>query len=344
MKLEGYRWDWAESAPLASAVLTHHEVVFAVKQATEELTPTLISVSDPASTKFGKHFDFAAIGELTANRAATAAVESYLRETGAKILRTTPHGEYVRATAPLAVWNELLAADFKTFQHVESGRTVARTRDYTVPAEIAAHVAFVGYTTELPPSRGASFVAEPTPSVGGVDPALLHSFYDIGTATCGTGTLSTIAVFEGDDQNYSPNDLAGFQSLNMLPAQPVAKVVGGHNSSTICQQNPQACGEADLDVQYAMAVAQECPMTYFYINNDTSPFVAWAEAVAAEVDPAKVSSISYGEIEQNMYASSRSDAPTLPSLARTRALFLIRSSLLRSAAPPPRRAQGHRLA
>jgi hypothetical protein len=41
-------------------------------------------------------------------------------------------------------------------------------------------------------------------------------------------------------------------------------------------------------------------MTYMYIDNDTSPFVAWAEAVAADSSPALVHSISYGEIEQNM--------------------------------------------
>ena len=304
MKLEGYRWDWTESAVVASAAPAQHEVVFAVKQATEQLTPTLMAVADPASARFGNHLDFAAIGELTANPSATAAVESYLRATGATIVRTTPHGEYIRAAAPLVLWNDILEADFKTFQHAESGRTVVRTREYAVPAELAAHVAFVGYTTELPPSRTAAFVTEPKAGLGagsaGVNPPLLHSFYDIGSATCGTGTESTIAVFEGDDQNYSPSDLAGFQSLNMLPAQTVAKVVGGHNSSAQCARDPQACGEADLDVQYAMAVAQECPMTYFYINNDTSPFVAWAEAVAAEVSPALVHSISYGEIEQNM--------------------------------------------
>ena len=39
-------------------------------------------------------------------------------------------------------------------------------------------------------------------------------------------------------------------------------MIGGHNISDACVKNPQTCGEANLDVQYMMAVSPGAPMTY----------------------------------------------------------------------------------
>ena len=303
MRLEGYRNDWAAAAnhfEVDELSTTIHETVFAVKQNQDNLLPTLYSVSDPASPSFGHHLSFAELGSLVESKHSTNAVTSYLQNNGATIVSTTPHGEYIRASATLKVWNKLLQAHYQTYTDGRT-RTIVRTPKYEIPAELIDHVSFVGYTTELPPSKVPKVIKTKgitKPMVGGVTPSLLHSFYEIGSAK--GSQASTIAVFEGDDQNYSPTDLASFQSLYQLPSQPVAKVIGGHNSSAVCNSNPQTCGEADLDVQYAMAMAQGSPMTFWYINNDTSPFVAWAEAVAAEKTPALVHSISYGEIERNM--------------------------------------------
>jgi len=302
MRLDGYRNDWAPAFSSSEGVDTNelHETVFAVKQSNDKvLLETLYSVSDPQSPDYGKHLTFEQMGKLVRSDASTQKVQSYLRSKGASITSVTPHGEYVRASCSVQCWNDILAADYQHFTHQETGRTILRTKQYEVPSVLAGDVSFVGYTTELPPSRVPKLpLTLSSPEVGGVSPSLLHSFYDIGTAKGSAD--STIAVFEGDDQNFSPTDLSSFQSLNMLPAQSVAKVIGGHNISSVCNANPQTCGEADLDVQYGMAIAQESPMTYWYINNDTSPFVAWAEAVAAESKPALVHSISYGEIEKNM--------------------------------------------
>ena len=299
MRLDGYRSDWSPSTD-ASLTTTNtavlHETVFAVKQNNPELlTSTLYAVSDPASPDYGKHLSFEQLGDLVQATTSTKTVQSFLTHHGATIVSTTPHGEYVRAKASVAVWNKLLNANYQTF--TDGDRNILRTAEYDVPKELHAHVAFVGYTTELPPSKVPKVELQ-KPLVGGVSPSLLHSFYEIGNAKGSAD--STIAVFEGDDQNYSPTDLSSFQSLNMLPPQKVSRVIGGHNDSATCNAKPQSCGEADLDVQYAMAVAQGSPMTYWYINNDTSPFVAWAEAVAGEANPALVHSISYGEIERNM--------------------------------------------
>ena len=43
--------------------------------------------------------------------------------------------------------------------------------------------------------------------------------------------------------------------------------LGGHVSNSACAVNRQNCGEANLDVQYIMAVSQITPTTFFYWNS-----------------------------------------------------------------------------
>lgn len=298
MLLEG-RDDWVSgSAPFSDQIV--HELVFAIAQANpDQLFNKLMSVSDPSSPTYGQHLSHAEIGRIVSNPGATTQVKDWLIAGGAEILRTTPHGEYIRARASVGAWNSRLNATFQTF--VNGDATILRTQSYTIPVELEVAVAFIGYAADLPPSKIPKLLPiklVETPAVGGVTPSLLKQQYQIGDAK--GSEASTLCVFEGDDQNYSPSDLTAFQSLYMLPTQSVAKDIGGHNQSSECNSKPQSCGEANLDVQYAMAVAPHSPMTYWYIANDTSPFVAWAEAVAADPSPPLVHSISYGEMEKYM--------------------------------------------
>ena len=254
MRLDGFRTDWRIHEVPSPAQL--HECVFAVKQGNlERLTSELLAVSDPTSPRYGAHLDFNSVGALVKNPEATANVTAFLSARGGTIVKQTPHGEYIRVVAPVGVWNEMLDAEFAVHNHATTGQQILRTTSYSIPAELTDHVAFISHTVELPPTRVHSIVSDQSDAVGkvavgGVNPALISSFYEIGDAT--GSNASTIAVFEGDNANYSPSDLASFQSLYMLPPQKVAKVIGGHNLSATCNSNPQACGEADLDVQYAM--------------------------------------------------------------------------------------------
>ena len=51
--------------------------------------------------------------------------------------------------------------------------------------------------------------------------------------------------------------LRSFLSFYSLPADTVAKDIGGHADDAACVSNPQSCGEANLDVQYIMAVSSQ---------------------------------------------------------------------------------------
>lgn len=63
--------------------------------------------------------------------------------------------------------------------------------------------------------------------------------------------------------------------------------------STACTSNPNNCGEANLDVQYIMGVAQGIPLTFWSIPaSDSTPYLDWITAVAADSNAPLVQSVS----------------------------------------------------
>ena len=109
-------------------------------------------------------------------------------------------------------------------------------------------------------------------------------------------------VYESIGQTMSASDLAYFQHYFNLTVQTVSTVIGGHSSDRVCKQNPDDCVEANLDVQYMMAVAPHVPTTYYYWGGQDF-MVDWLVQVAAMHSPPKVISISYGMDEQYLTTS-----------------------------------------
>lgn len=100
-------------------------------------------------------------------------------------------------------------------------------------------------------------------------------------------------------QYYSPADLSTFQKTFNLPQDPVDNVVGGYESDAQCVADANNCAEANLDVQYLLAVSQLTPTTYWY-ESSVDSFLAWIQAVAADPNPPLINSISYGSIETSL--------------------------------------------
>jgi len=103
-----------------------------------------------------------------------------------------------------------------------------------------------------------------------------------------------MGVFEALGQSYADADLAQFQSDYDLPRVKVAKIIGPNDPSS-CQSDPNNCVEAELDVEYILAMAQNAPLTYWSIKNENGDiFLDWIQAVAKVTNPPQVFSISYG--------------------------------------------------
>lgn len=288
---------------LGQAVPTvEHEVIFVVKQKNlDKLETILYEVSDPKSPKYGNHLTRAQVAELTANPEATESVKKFLNEHGVNVVKTTPHGEYITAKAPIATWESLFSTKFYNFQHEEkSTKPVVRALEYSLPKDLLSAVEGVYGTTQLPDRKAPRphvALKESTAAAGTVTPAFLNSYYHVTTNT-GNG-LGSQAVFESLEQYYSPNDLLTFEAKYGIPAQNVTEDIGGYVSDQQCIDSANNCAEANLDVQYLIGMAQDVPTTYWY-DGATDSFFDWITAVAASPSPPLVNSISYGAVEPEL--------------------------------------------
>lgn len=128
-----------------------------------------------------------------------------------------------------------------------------------------------------------------------VTPALLNRYYNIHSND--GGNRGSQAVYETIGQTVSPSDLTLFQKKFGLPVQAMAHIIGGHSNNHACQTNHgNDCIEANLDVQYLMAVAQSVPTTYYYWAGEDF-LLEWILQVAEMTAPPLVFSISYGADE-----------------------------------------------
>ena len=132
----------------------NHEVIFVIKQKNmEQLTRFLHDVSDPSSDIYGQHMSHAAVANLTSNPQGRETVLEYLHATGATVVAETLSGEYITATAPITVWEEMFKCEFYMFHQTQENdiiRKVVRTESYSIPAVLNNHVDSVFNTVEMP--------------------------------------------------------------------------------------------------------------------------------------------------------------------------------------------------
>lgn len=71
---------------------------------------------------------------------ALAAVNSWLSSNNVTATSSGASGDWLTATVPISKANDLLGANYETFQHLDSGKSYARTLSYSLPADVAAHI------------------------------------------------------------------------------------------------------------------------------------------------------------------------------------------------------------
>ncbi|KAJ1424378.1 peptidase S8/S53 domain-containing protein [Ochromonadaceae sp. CCMP2298] len=250
---------------------------------------------------YGHFLNRQEVANLTSNSQATLSVTKFLLSNGVEVVKSTPHGEYITARAQISQFEKMFATTFYSFRH-NAGQQIERATHYSLPSELYEHVSAVFNTVQLPARtapKKALRLAE-AGKAGSVTPALLNSYYDI-TTNRGSSKASQ-SVFESLGQYYSPADLSLFETNYGLPQEVVAEDIGGYVSDSECVSDANTCIEANLDVQYMIAVSQVTPTTYWY-SGAVDSFLAWIQDVAASENPPLVNSISYGAIESELPAT-----------------------------------------
>lgn len=102
------------------------------KLTVQELDRQLLEVSDPRSSKYGKHLSRADVAFLTANQKATNSVSAILKSIrGVEVQKVTTYGEYITAKASIQVWEQLFKSKFYSFY--TNGYVVNRMKEYHIP-------------------------------------------------------------------------------------------------------------------------------------------------------------------------------------------------------------------
>jgi tripeptidyl-peptidase I len=293
-----------------------HEVVFVIHQKNiVELTEFLHDVSNPLSENYGQHLLQEEIVRLTRNQEARDAVVSYLHANGASVVSETLSSEYITARAPIAIWEELFNCKFYLYHQTDENRvvnTLVRTESYSIPAILGHHVDSVFNTVQMPYRQSTMAEREVIQNTGKlnleasgkyISPSLLKSYYDLGSGT--SCNASTQCIYASYDHTFSPSDLSKFQTTYGTKKQSVKSVIGTPTSLSVCNATPELCIEANLHVQYLLAVSPDSPTTFWY--SDLDGFSSWLVEVASSKDPPLVININYF-VEEPYVSGSELDA------------------------------------
>ena len=282
----------------------YHTVVFARKQKNVEvLKKILMDVSEPTSKKYGQHLTKDKIASLSKNPEAVDSILKYLAKNNIHDVNTTRYDDYIIATATVQAWEEVFSTEFFEFSMSQRpGLKFVRSLHYSLPEELVDHVDTVFNTVQLPDHNAGrrlhfervSMNEKKTMATGETNPDLLNSFYNIQDNT--GNSLTNQAVYAILDQEFSPSDLTTFQNYYGLPQEGISSDVGGHVANDACVADPNNCIEANLDVQYIMAVARSVPTIYYYWTGE-DVWLDWIVAVASMSDPPDIFTISYGSYE-----------------------------------------------
>jgi tripeptidyl-peptidase I len=295
-----------------------HEVVFVVKEKNlDELKRILYDISDPASANYGNHMSFEEIENLVSNPAAHQEVVTYLTAAGATVMQGATRGECITARAEVGVWERMLNTEFHSYSKVGvasvSGRSdFIRTEQYSVPAGLDDHVAFVMNTVQVPVTRfQRDFLDNHHP----IEPSKKSRFSEASTSYDGFTSIdqmltryniadntghprATQAALELFGQKFCPEDLVSFQQLYNIPLIPANKTYLPmvYTAAQCAAAGIDICVESNIDIQYLIALANT-PTIHYYSTLNT--FAEWAQFTAnAGVQPPLIISVSYGDDER----------------------------------------------
>lgn len=256
-----------------------HEVIVAVKQRNlEALHDLLMERSSPRSATYQQWLTFEEVGEMTSNVPAATAVKAWLSDSGATVTWASAHQDYIKATATIEVWENLLNANFY-YYHDESVKNKSgkpkvfiRSQEYSIPQSLEEHIECIFNTVQAPPVINKSYHVGPEKkfktSLRGSDVkvnaftapdvtvSFLNSFYGI-SSNIGNANQNQ-SVFETAEQYFSPTDLTSFQSYYGLTVQKAIDVGGFKTSSCSLTSTGNNCDEGNLDIQYIMGISQVC--------------------------------------------------------------------------------------
>ncbi|KAJ7831016.1 family S53 protease [Mycena olivaceomarginata] len=267
------------------------------------LEKALYDVSTPSSSNYGNHLSKDEVNAFLAPTTdAAAAVQAWLGSHGLVATKSSSAGDWLSLTLPVSKANEILSAKYETFEHTASGKTYARTLSYSLPAEVADHVAAVHpASTFNNPVSVKPILSSPKPTSN-----LASSPSTASPRPPATESSNSIAVAGFIEQFANSADLKSFLNsfrtdISSSTTFTLQTLDGGSNS----QSASKAGIEANLDIQYTVGVATGVPVFFVSVgedfqDGDLEGFLDIVNFLSDEDSVPQVMTTSYGENETDM--------------------------------------------
>lgn len=322
--LESVPQGWRQGAPTLSSQRMKFRIAPKL-DGLDEFSKMVIDLSTPGSATYGHFMTREQVKDFVRPAPdASRSIHEWLTGEGipADVIEDT--GDWIKFSVPVEQAEKLMQAQFKDFQHVDSGRVQTRTLHYSVPRAVASYIDTIQPTTFFGQAAvdlhdttvihrrdpGRSILVDCNVEIV---PGCLRRLYnfagyeplpDIGNSIAVTGFLGQYANIQDLERFYAQhtpdalNSSFGFISVN-----------GGIND----QQLQNAGEETGLDVQYAFSLSFPIPATLYSTageppfqpttdtpRNTNEPYAEFLDYVLNQDNPPLVIATSYGDEEQTV--------------------------------------------
>ncbi|KAH9037083.1 subtilisin-like protein [Lactarius pseudohatsudake] len=234
------------------------------------LRDTLYQVSEPSHPRYGAHLTNEQLAELIAPHPETLElVNSWLVHQGippSSISMTHGGDTLTLKDVPITQANALLNATYQLYRHVEHGGTIVRTVGYALPVGLHRHVVTVAPTTSFfsPPPR-TQWHAPLNGSDGEAARVVRAASGELAMKLSNRAKVSSLEP--------SPTDLKAFMRKYRSDGKKATFTVMRVNNGGYDPKRPAV--EANLDLQYAMAMAYPTPHIFYSTGQGRSNTDDW---------------------------------------------------------------------
>ncbi|KAJ6478021.1 family S53 protease [Mycena vulgaris] len=174
------------------------------------LQDTVYDISTPGNARYGQYLTQNEVNKFVAPSVETLSqVNSWLAAHSIASSPLTPAGDWISVNMSVSQANEMLAAEFSTFQNQDTNQTVVRTLSYSVPIALKAGISWVHPTVNFPVVK--------TPSVLNMTSKAVSTRASINTAVSADCRASA---------SWTPACLEELYGIPSTPPQPAANSFG----------------------------------------------------------------------------------------------------------------------
>ncbi|KAJ7251397.1 family S53 protease [Mycena rebaudengoi] len=280
------------------------------------LEKVLLDISTPSSPNYGKYLTKDEVNAYIApSTEALTAVHQWFSSTNITTVSGTAV-DWLTVAVPISTANRLMAANYETFLHLDSGTEYARTLSYSLPASVAPYIDHIhpstGFTTPLRPTVATFKSVSPTVKDScehTITPECLQRLYGI-PSTAAKQPNNRIAVAGFIEQFANKEDMKTFletfrTDMSSDTTFATEKLDDGQNP----QELSLAGAEANLDVQYTVGIATGVPVTFVSVGNRSQNhdglggFLDIVNFFLDQDDIPQVMTTSYGQEEADLSRS-----------------------------------------